>query len=97
MSETVSAVTKHRETALEALERTESLEPTVLARLLARPAWDAVNQNSYIFVQTTEREDEPDQRDVANLVAVFAGTTHLCRAVPEVLERVTREIDESVG
>lgn len=97
MPDSVSAVTQHRETALDALERTESLEPSVLGTLLARPAWDAVNQSSYIFVQITERENEPDQRDVVNLVAAFASTTHLARALPEVLDRVTREIDDFVG
>lgn len=93
----VSAVTQHRETALDALERTESLEPSVLARLLARPAWDAVNQRSYIFTQITERETEPDQRDIVNLVAAFASATHLARAVPEVLDRVQREVEDFVG
>ncbi|MEF8828001.1 MAG: hypothetical protein V5A38_07005 [Halolamina sp.] len=96
MPDSVSAVTQHRETALDELERTESLEPSVLATLLAMPAWDAVAKSSYIVVQITERENEPDQRDVVNLVAAFASATHLARAVPAVLDRVTREIDDFV-
>lgn len=97
MPDSIQAVKDARETALDALDRTRSLEPTLLAKLFAIPAWEGVDEHSYTVSQFTEREEEPDQRDVVELVAAFAATTHLARAVPEVVDRVERELEDVVG
>lgn len=93
MPDSVEAVKTHRKTALSALERTRSIDPDGLATLLAAPTWREVDEDSYVFRQLTDRDAEPDQRDVVQLVAAFGATTHLARAVPEVVDRLLRELE----
>lgn len=93
MPDSVGAVREHREAALSALEGTRLLEPEVLATLVAAPAWQGVDEDSYVFGEFTEERGEPGERDVIQLVGVFGATAHLARAVPEVVDRVGREVE----
>ncbi|MFC7166845.1 hypothetical protein [Halospeciosus flavus] len=96
MPDSVAVIERHRDAAVEALDRVSSLDPSLLATVLTSPAWDVIDEQSYTFQQVTEREREHvgelDQSDVVSVDAAFGLALHLARAVPEVLRRVRSEV-----
>lgn len=97
--ESTDAVVEHRESALDALERAEGVEPTAVAQAVGRPVWRAFRDAEQRLGARYEsqREDVPDSTDVMHAVGNYALTVHAARAVPAVVERVTQALDEATA